>query len=218
VLTKYSVAEENYIKSIFHLQEGGALSTGALSGALNTKPASATDMLKKLKEKKLISWSPYKSIQLTAKGKKLALDIIRRHRLWEFFLSEKLHFEWDEVHAIAEELEHVSSKKLIDKLDAYLHFPQVDPHGDPIPDAQGKMPHQEQLRLAQAPLNKPLRVVAVASQEIKLLELLKHFDIKLGTMIEVIKRFDFDESIEVKVGKNKTLHLSEAITKSLIVK
>ncbi|MEO7210997.1 MAG: iron dependent repressor, metal binding and dimerization domain protein [Chitinophagaceae bacterium] len=216
--SKYTIAEENYIKAIFHLQEEGGLSTGKLSEALKTKPASATDMLKKLKDKKLISWSPYKKFKLTVKGKTLALNIVRRHRLWEYFLSEKLHFDWDEVHAIAEEMEHVSSEKLIDKLDAYLNFPRVDPHGDPIPDAMGNMQQRAQLRLADLPINAPANIIAVASQELQLLELLKHFDISLGTRVEVKKRFDFDESMEVKIKNKTAIQLGEALTKSLIVK
>ncbi|MFZ1800505.1 MAG: iron dependent repressor, metal binding and dimerization domain protein [Chitinophagaceae bacterium] len=216
--SKYTIAEENYIKAIFHLQEEGGLSTGKLSAALKTRPASATDMLKKLKEKKLISWSPYKKFRLTMKGKKLALNIVRRHRLWEYFLSEKLHFEWDEVHAVAEELEHVSSEKLINKLDAYLNFPRVDPHGDPIPDAMGNMQPREQLRVADLPVNTPANIIAVAGQELQLLELLKHFDIGLGTRVEVKKRFDFDESMEVKIKNKAAIHLGEALTKTLIVK
>ncbi len=216
--SKYTIAEENYIKAIFHLQEEGGLSTGKLSAALKTKPASATDMLKKLKDKKLISWSPYKKFKLTVKGKTLALNIVRRHRLWEYFLSEKLHFDWDEVHAIAEELEHVSSEKLIDKLDAYLNFPRVDPHGDPIPDAMGNMQQRAQLRLSDLPINAPANIIAVASQELQLLELLKHFEISLGTRVEVKKRFDFDESMEVKIKNKTSIQLGEALTKSLIVK
>lgn len=216
--TKFSVAEENYIKSIFHLQEKGGLSTGKLSESLQTKPASVTDMLKKLKEKKLIAWSPYKQIKLTAKGKTLALNIIRRHRLWEYFLSEKLHFDWDEVHAVAEELEHVSSEKLIDKLDAFLHYPRVDPHGDPIPDADGNMQPRAQLRMADLPLHTPANIIAVTSQELHLLELLKHFSISLGTRIEVKKKFEFDESMEVRISNKAAIHIGNTISKSLIVK
>lgn len=215
---KFSVAEENYIKAIFHLQEEGGISTGKLSASMQTKPASVTDMLKKLKEKKLIKWSPYKQINLTAKGKTLALNIVRRHRLWEFFLSEKLHFDWDEVHIVAEELEHVSSKKLIDKLDAFLNFPRIDPHGDPIPDADGNMQPRAQLRMADLPLHTPANVIAVTSQELQLLELLKHFSISLGTRVEVTNKFEFDASMEVQINNKTAIHIGESITKSIIVK
>src|SRR5215510_1725318 len=130
----YSTSEENYIKAIFHLEKkDGTVTTNELSAELQTKPASVTDMLKKLRDKKLVHYKAYYGFRLTTEGKKVALLIIRRHRLWEFFLAEKLKFSWDEVHAVAEDLEHVSSKKLIDKLDEFLGFPRYDPHGDPIP-------------------------------------------------------------------------------------
>ena len=133
-MLNYSTSEENYIKAIFHLQGGEAtVTTNELARELKTKPASVTDMMKKLKIKKLLHYQPYRGFRLSSEGSKVALGIIRRHRLWEYFLSEKLKFSWDEVHAIAEHLEHVSSKKLIDKLDEFLGFPRTDPHGDPIP-------------------------------------------------------------------------------------
>jgi DtxR family Mn-dependent transcriptional regulator len=142
-MVRYSISEENYIKAIFHLQKQTAqVSTQELSGALQTKPASVTDMLKRLKTKKLLNYKPYYGFRLSAEGNRVALSIIRKHRLWEFFLAEKLDFSWDEVHEVAEQLEHVSSAKLIDKLDAYLGFPKFDPHGDPIPDQHGNFPNQ----------------------------------------------------------------------------
>lgn len=142
-MLKYTVSEENYIKTIFHLQkEASQVSTMELAGALQTKPASITDMMKKLKQKKLINYKPYYGFRLSAEGNRVALGIIRRHRLWEFFLAEKLDFKWDEVHDIAEQLEHVSSKNLTDKLDAFLGYPKFDPHGDPIPDKFGNMNHE----------------------------------------------------------------------------
>lgn len=140
-MIRYTTSEENYIKAIFHLQKQSAqVSTQELAGALQTKPASVTDMMKKLKGKKLLNYRPYHGFRLSAEGNRVATNIIRRHRLWEFFLSEKLAFRWDEVHEVAEQLEHVSSKKLIDKLDEYLGFPKFDPHGDPIPDQFGNFP------------------------------------------------------------------------------
>ncbi|MCK7557036.1 metal-dependent transcriptional regulator [Chitinophaga sedimenti] len=135
-----TIAEENYVKSIFKLQEGQeSVSTNAIAYELDTKPASVTDMAKKLKEKKLIDYEKYHGITLTADGRKIALQIIRRHRLWECFLVDKLAFSWEEVHELAEELEHVRSEKLTSRLSDFLGNPTTDPHGDPIPDAQGKM-------------------------------------------------------------------------------
>lgn len=143
-MVKYSVSEENHIKTIFHLQKSAEnVSTQALADKLNTKPASVTDMMKKLKAKKLLEYKPYHGFRLNAAGNKVALGIVRRHRLWEFFLSDKLGFAWDEVHDIAEHLEHVSSQKLIDKLDVFLGLPRFDPHGDPIPDKDGVIQKDE---------------------------------------------------------------------------
>ena len=137
-MPKYSVSEENHIKAIFHLQkEAENVSTQELAEKLNTKPASITDMMKKLQAKKLLEYKPYHGFRLSEVGNKVALGIVRRHRLWEFFLSEKLGFAWDEVHDIAEDLEHVSSKNLIDTLDSILGLPKFDPHGNPIPDQDG---------------------------------------------------------------------------------
>ena len=127
------------------------MTTNELANELKTKPASVTDMMKKLKTKKLLHYQPYQGFRLSSEGNKVALGIIRRHRLWEFFLAEKLKFSWDEVHEVAEDLEHVSSKKLIDKLDEFLGFPRFDPHGDPIPDANGKIETSKQFALPNCP-------------------------------------------------------------------
>ncbi len=216
---KYSPAEENYLKTIFHLQQAeDGVSTGNLSAALHTRPASVTDMLKKLKEKKLVTYTPYKKFRLTQKGKNIALHIIRRHRLWEYFLAETLHFSWDEVHDLAEELEHVSSDKLIDKLDAFLSFPRFDPHGDPIPDQHGNLKERPQIMLADVGPDTPVHVVAVASRDLQLLELLQHVGIGIGTTIEVKKKFDFDGTMEVKVNHKKIIQLSDHSVKSIFVK
>src|SRR6478752_8627657 len=136
---------------------------------LGTKPASITDMLKKLKAKKLLQYEPYKEFCLSIQGKKIALNIVRKHRLWEYFLVEKLQFGWDEVHEVAEELEHVSSKKLVEKLDAFLGHPKFDPHGDPIPDSHGKMAVQQQINLIDLAVNKMAEVSGVGSQSTELL-------------------------------------------------
>src|SRR5579859_7182629 len=155
-MMKHSASKENYLKAIFHLQNaaGEVVTTNALAEALRTRPASVTDMLKKLKEQKLLIYERYKGFKLNNEGKKAALQIIRKHRLWEYFLVKKLQFGWDEVHEIAEELEHISSRELIDRLDDFLGFPQSDPHGDPIPDSQGRIQVRRQLSLSDLPLNK----------------------------------------------------------------
>jgi DtxR family transcriptional regulator, Mn-dependent transcriptional regulator len=213
----YTVSEENYIKAIFHLQEeSGTVSTTALADKLSTKAASVTDMMKKLSAKKLLHYKPYYGFTLSSEGKKAAIFIIRRHRLWEFFLSQKLGFEWEEVHNLAEELEHVSSKKLIDRLDEYLGFPPFDPHGDPIPDQKGKIAIRENLPLSLLPNNQPGTVCQVTNQSAEMLELLKHKTIGIGTRVEVKKRFPFDQSLELKI-KRQTVTVSEQLAKNIFV-
>lgn len=216
-MLNYSTSEENYIKAIYHLQGEGTVNTNQLAGELKTRPASVTDMMKKLRAKKLVHYEAYKGFKLTAEGKKLALLIIRRHRLWEFFLAEKLRFSWDEVHEVAEDLEHVSSKKLIDKLDEYLGFPRFDPHGDPIPDANGKIESSKQVCLVDLPLNKPGLVCYVSDQSTEMLELLGHKNIGMGTRIEVKKKFQFDQSMEIRV-KQQIETISETLAKNIYVK
>ncbi len=214
----YSTSEENYIKEIYHLQsDTDIVSTNALSAALNTRPASTTDMLKKLKKKKLINYQPYKGFSLSAEGIKVALGIVRRHRLWEFFLSEKLQFDWDEVHAVAEELEHVSSSKLIDKLDQFLGFPKFDPHGDPIPDVNGKIEPKVTYSLAEYGLNKLAKVSQVLNQSKEMLDLLSHNKIAIGTKLEIKKRFGFDNSIEIKISRQAAFTISEQLAKNIFV-
>jgi DtxR family Mn-dependent transcriptional regulator len=215
----FSVTEENYIKAIFHLQqEDGNVSTNELAGELNTKAASVTDMLKKLKAKKLLSYEKYKGVRLSAEGKKLALGIVRKHRLWEYFLVDTLQFGWDEVHEVAEELEHISSKKLVEKLDAFLGHPKFDPHGDPIPDSQGKMAVQQQINLIDLQVNKMAEVSGVGSQSTELLELLKHKHIGIGTKMEIKKKFSFDNSIEIKIKNQNAFTISQQLAQALFVK
>ena len=213
----YSVSEENYLKAIYHLQEdGGTVSTNAVAERLQTKAASVTDMMKKLSTKGLLNYTPYYGFSLSNEGRRTAIFIIRRHRLWEFFLSQKLGFSWEEVHQLAEELEHVSSKKLIDRLDEYLGFPSYDPHGDPIPDSKGKMAARNNLPLVELPKNKQAEVCQVTNQSAEMLELLKHKNIGIGTRIEVKKHFPFDQSLELKI-KTKTVTISEQLAKNIFV-
>ncbi len=217
-MLNYSTSEENYIKAIFHLQGGQTtVTTNALAEKLNTKPASVTDMMKKLKAKKLLHYQPYQGFRLSNEGKKVALDIVRRHRLWEFFLAQKLKFKWDEVHVVAEDLEHVSSKKLIDKLDEYLGYPKFDPHGDPIPDSLGKMENNQQLTLCELPVNKPAEVCRVINQSEEMLELLHHKKITIGTKLEVKRKFSFDHSIEIKLRQQPAFSISEQLAKNIFV-
>ncbi len=215
---KYSSSRENYLKAIFHLQEvHGTVTTNHVAGELQTRAASVTDMLKKLKAQKLLLYEKYKGFKLNTEGRKVALQIIRKHRLWEFFLVEKLHFRWDEVHEIAEELEHISSKKLIDRLDEFLGFPKTDPHGDPIPDSQGRWTLTHQVELLNCPINQIAEVSGIGDQSAEMLELLNHKHIAMGTRLEVKKKFAFDNSLEIKI-RNQSVTISEHVAKNVFVK
>ena len=214
----FTSSEENYLKAVYHLQaDEDTVSTNALAQKLNTRPASVTDMMKKLDAKKLLHYTPYYGFHLTELGKKAALHIIRRHRLWEVFLSEKLGFAWDEVHGLAEELEHVSSKKLIDKLDDFLGNPPIDPHGDPIPDSRGRVKTGAKISLDTVPLYKPVTVCRVANQSAEMLELLAHKNIRIGTKLEIKKAFPFDHSFEVLVRPNTLITISKQLAINIFV-
>lgn len=218
-MLNYSVSEENYLKAIYHLQQKDSrVTTNELAAELRTRPASVTDMMKKLKAKKLLNYEPYQGFRLTAEGKKVALGIIRRHRLWEYFLAEKLKFAWDEVHEVAEQLEHVSSKKLVDKLDEYLGFPRTDPHGDPIPGPDGKIEAARQVPLINLPLHHPAIVCQVAGQSVEMLELLKQKKIGIGTRIEVKKKSGFDQSLEIKIRSLPVFTITEKLAQNIFVK
>lgn len=214
----YSISEENYIKAIYRLQsDEEPVSTNALAFELNTKPASITDMLKKLKAKKLVIYYPYQGCRLSAEGTRIALGIVRRHRLWEYFLSEKLKFSWNEVHDIAEELEHVSSRQLIERLDAFLGFPKFDPHGDPIPDSSGKMAIPSQVKLTSLQMHRKARVSGLTNQSPDMLSLLQQKNITIGTIVEINKKFDFDRSLEVRISGNPLFILSEQAAQNILV-
>ena len=213
----FTISEENYLKAIYHLQERkGNVSTKALAEKLQTRPASVTDMMKKLSSKKLLHYKPYYGFSLSKEGEKIAVFIIRRHRLWEYFLSEKLKFNWNEVHQLAEELEHVRNKQLINRLDEYLGFPQADPHGDPIPDKNGKIKSIRKTSLIDLPFHQFATVHQVTNQSKELLEVLEHKNITIGTKLEVKKHFGFDKSVEVKI-RNTTVTISEQLAKNIFV-
>jgi DtxR family Mn-dependent transcriptional regulator len=216
---QYTIAEENYIKSVYHLQQQSALvATNHLAEALQTQPASVTDMVKKLTGKKLVHYERYKGVRLNAAGKRLALQIIRKHRLWEYFLVNTLEFGWDEVHEVAEQLEHVSSSKLIEQLDRFLGYPRFDPHGDPIPDKQGKLAYRQRLPILEQPHQQWLEITAVGDESPALLEMLGHHHIQLGTRVRVLRSFSFDGSIEISVADQKPVTISNQLAKTLLVK
>jgi DtxR family transcriptional regulator, Mn-dependent transcriptional regulator len=214
----FTTSEENYIKSIYHLQqETGLVNTNSLAAEMQTRPASVTDMLKKLKSKKLLQYEKYKGFKLNDAGRKTALDVIRKHRLWEFFLVEHLNFDWDKVHPIAEELEHISSEELVQRLDNFLGNPSFDPHGDPIPDRHGKIPVIKQQSISAIPVKKSVTVSSVSNQTAQMLEMLKHYKISLGTQLQILRKFEFDGSLEIKVLKQSPCIISEQVAKNVFV-
>jgi DtxR family Mn-dependent transcriptional regulator len=213
-----SLAEENYLKSIYHLSQAGSKSvlTNELAEAMNTKAASVTDMIKKLSTKEFISYEKYYGVNLTAKGKTVALSVIRKHRLWETFLVEKLAFSWDEVHEVAEQLEHIQSKRLIEKLDEYLGFPKVDPHGDPIPDTKGKIKAFQQVMLATLKPGADSIIVAVKDSDSQLLKYLDKIGARPGKTIKVIEREEYNGSMEVSIN-NQRFFLSKEVSENILV-
>ncbi|NOT73374.1 MAG: metal-dependent transcriptional regulator [Cyclobacteriaceae bacterium] len=213
-----SLTEENYLKAVYHLSDGGAkaVMTNELAEAMQTKAASVTDMIKKLSVKELISYERYYGVNITTKGKTQALQIIRRHRLWETFLVEKLGFTWDEVHEVAEQLEHIQSSRLTDKLDEYLGFPKVDPHGDPIPDQQGKIKLLPQIALDQLKTGVKAVICSVKDSDPNLLIYLDKIGAKPGKKIEVVSREPYDESVEIILEKKK-MFVSKEVSKNILL-
>lgn len=213
-----SYTEENYLKAIFKISEdhSGEAGTNELATDLSVKPASVTEMLKKLKEKKLVNYEKYGKIQLTKTGKTLAIDVVRKHRLWETFLYDKLGFNWDEVHEIAEEMEHIRSKKLIEKLDQFLDFPKYDPHGDPIPNVDGIFKKQSQKSLTEAAVGEKCKMVAVKDNSGTFLRYVADLGLGLEDEINVISRHDFDGLTTIEI-KNKVVSVSQKFTDNIFV-
>lgn len=214
----HSVSEENYIKAIYHLQDGDALvSTNDIAGRMNTKASSVTDMLKKLADKQLAEYVPYKGTKLTSAGIDCAMQIIRKHRLWEVFLVEKLNFNWDEVHEVAEQLEHIQSRKLINQLDELLDYPKYDPHGDPIPDAHGNYEPPKHTQLSQLNPSDAGVLAGVLDTSTRFLQYLDKHKIELGTQITILEKEEFDGSFLIQTNQ-KTLPISKTIADQLYLK
>jgi DtxR family Mn-dependent transcriptional regulator len=212
-------SEENYLKTIYHLTtiSNTGISTNAIAEKIETKASSVTDMLKKLAEKDLVNYKKYQGVSLTEKGKLTAKMIVRKHRLWESFLVEKLNFSWDEVHDIAEQLEHIKSEKLINKLDEFLNFPTEDPHGDPIPNADGQIVIIKKQLLSEFEKNKIGICVGVKDTSSDFLKYLDKQEIALGSAIEIIEKELFDSSFTIRVG-NKEMTISNKIASNLYIK
>lgn len=215
-----SLTEENYLKAIYHLSDGGTRSviTNEVAEAMNTKPASVTDMVKKLSAKKLITYEKYYGVAITKQGKADALTIIRKHRLWETFLVQKLNFDWDQVHEVAEQLEHIHSTLLIEKLDEFLGFPIADPHGHPIPDKNGKIHTGQQIPLCDVSGKKTVTVEAVNVKEsTSFLQYLSKIGVYIGAKLSILDKAEFDGSIEIMIDGKKKVFISKEASQNILV-
>jgi DtxR family Mn-dependent transcriptional regulator len=214
-----TISEENYLKVIYHvsLVAPKGVSTNAIAGMLDTKASSVTDMLKKLADKNLVSYQKYQGVTLTDEGLHKAKMVVRKHRLWEVFLVEKLQFSWDEVHEIAEELEHIQSEPLIDKLDAFLGFPAFDPHGDPIPNAKGVINKVEKELLSEAELNQLYTCVGVKDSSTEFLQYLDKQQIALGSTIKILEKEPYDKTLTLEIN-GKKLTISNKIATNLYIR
>ena len=215
----FSQAEENYIKAIYALEveSDKSISTNLIAEQMQTKASSVTDMIKKLSDKRLVAYKKYQGVQLSNKGKDVATSIVRKHRLWECFLVDKLNFSWDEVHDIAEQLEHIQSEEMIDRLDAYLDYPSVDPHGDPIPDKDGKITKRKKIQLSKLNENQESVLLGVKDSSDEFLRYLDKKKIAIGNTIKILSIEPFDKSIQIKTN-NMEFVISEAVANNLFVK
>ena len=213
-----SFTEENYLKHIYKLSRKSdkGVSTNALAERLDTKASSVTDMIKKLAAKKLVDYKKYQGVTLSKKGQKIAVDIIRKHRLWEVFLLEHLGFGGEEVHEVAEELEHINSDTLIARLDKFLGYPKYDPHGGPIPDSEGVFPAPKRVKLDELAVGKQTKVMGITEHSESFLAYMKKLGLELGAEFKLTERFEFDRSIEIELA-GKTLQLSHEVAKNIFV-
>jgi DtxR family transcriptional regulator, Mn-dependent transcriptional regulator len=212
-------SEENYLKVIYHLSliSPKGINTNAIAEMIDSKASSVTDMVKKLAEKEMVHYKKYQGVSLTLKGLHQAKMIVRKHRLWEVFLVDKLDFSWDEVHEIAEELEHIKSEKLINKLDAFLGFPKEDPHGDPIPNETGHVDVVSRKLLSESTLNKKVVCMGVKDNSASFLQFLDKNNIAIGTEFEIVDKVAFDSTLVVKIHEQEKT-ISHKIAQNLYVK
>jgi DtxR family transcriptional regulator, Mn-dependent transcriptional regulator len=216
----HTFTEENYLKTIFSLSTNTHewVNTNALADSTQTRAASVSDMIKRLAEKKLIHYQKYKGVKLTPEGERVALGVIRKHRLWEVFLVEKLHFSWDEVHPIAEELEHIRSENLIEKLNDFLGNPQFDPHGDPIPNADGAMPQFRYLQLSDIPTQQQVIMMGVSEHSASFLQHLQKMGLSLGATLQITEINAYDKSLVLVLNQQSQVFISYEVAKHILVK
>jgi DtxR family Mn-dependent transcriptional regulator len=215
----YTLSEENYLKSIYRLsqQPNFKITPTAIAESLKNNPASVVDMIRKLTDKQLIEYDKKKGVKLTPVGLKDAVLIVRRHRLWEVFLLEKLGYHWDEIHDIAEELEHISDASLADRLDKFLGFPEYDPHGDPIPKANGKVPKPYSVTLADLKTGDTCRVAAVKDTSSSFLQYLQKLDIAIGTNIKLLEKIPYDNSLVISISGKENTTVSQKFGENILV-
>jgi DtxR family Mn-dependent transcriptional regulator len=215
----YTLSEENYLKSIYRLsqQPNFKITPTAIAESLKNNPASVVDMIRKLTDKQLIEYDKKKGVKLTPVGLKDAVLIVRRHRLWEVFLLEKLGYHWDEIHDIAEELEHINDATLADRLDKFLGFPEYDPHGDPIPKANGKVPKPYSVTLADLKTGDICRVAAVKDTSSSFLQYLQKLDIGIGTNIKLIEKIPYDNSLVISISGKESTTVSQKFGENILV-
>jgi DtxR family transcriptional regulator, Mn-dependent transcriptional regulator len=216
----FSVSEEDHLKAIFKIaeKEKKAVSTNSIAAYMNTAPASVTDMLKKLADKDLIQYQKYKGVTLSPSGSKVAIQLIRKHRLWEVFLVEKLKFSWEEVHEIAEQLEHIQSDDLVLRLEKYLEFPKFDPHGDPIPNMDGKFTLRSQWSVAELLPGHTGIILGVREHDKSFLLYLNDMKIKLGTSIKVLQKTTYDQSLRILIDGRFENLITKNVAHQLLVK
>ena len=215
----FSHSEENYLKVIHKLAFSNSknVSTTLIAKELQTKASSVTDMLKKLADKKLVNYEKYKGVSLTQKGELIAVNVVRKHRLWEVFLVDTLNFNWDEVHDVAEQLEHIKSDQLIDRLDTFLNYPTIDPHGDPIPKKNGEIPFNNSILLSEGITNKIYKVSCVKDNSKSFLQFLDKHEITINSELTTADKFDFDNSMTVKLSGGHSIILSNKVSTNVFV-
>ena len=213
----YTLAEENYLKEIYHLSASGKteVPTNAIAAKLKTTPASVTDMIKKLSQKGLVIYKKYQGVKISHEGEMHALKIIRKHRLWETFLVQKLSFSWDEVHEVAEQLEHIQSSLLVERLDKFLGHPEYDPHGEPIPTATGELKNKEKVLLADMQAGQEGRVTAVEDSDTSFLQYLDKIGIAIGATLKVVEEIAYDQSMLLVIDGQKEIYVSQQASKNI---
>lgn len=213
-----TLSEENYLKAIYHLGKQGmvAVSTNAIAEKIESKASSVTDMIKKLAEKNLANYVKYQGVSLTEKGRLAAAIVIRKHRLWEVFLVENLNFSWDEVHDVAEQLEHIKSLKLVNELDDFLGNPTHDPHGDPIPDKDGNYSPVKSVNIMDIEAGKEGVLSFVKDASDIFLKYLNKNNLALGDAIKVLDFEPFDNSLTIQTKTQKMI-ISKEVAQNLYI-